>query len=201
MLASRPRRRRWPSAPLRLHSGSGGRLPLSYSAAEASQASQPHATDSRGPKLAMPAAAAASPPLGGDPGDLTDLPPAIEEGLPSEEAEVELQAVPKPRWFTPLRLLIIFCFANVFVYLDRGGPRRRAASPPQRSANEARTCCRCCRCSAPRRRAIRPAPPSQAPAPAPRRCHRKQRRQRRAAHGGQPYGQRHPGVRAIAAFA
>lgn len=30
-----------------------------------------------------------------------------------------LQA-PKPGWFTPLRLLIIFCVANIMVYLDRG---------------------------------------------------------------------------------
>ena len=31
-----------------------------------------------------------------------------------------LVAAPKPRWFTPLRLLILFCFANIMVYLDRG---------------------------------------------------------------------------------
>lgn len=28
-----------------------------------------------------------------------------------------------PKWFTPLRLLLIFCFTNLFVYLDRGGSR------------------------------------------------------------------------------
>ena len=27
---------------------------------------------------------------------------------------------PTPRWFTPLRLLGIFCTTNLFVYLDRG---------------------------------------------------------------------------------
>lgn len=26
----------------------------------------------------------------------------------------------QPRWFTPLRLLVIFCFTNLIVYLDRG---------------------------------------------------------------------------------
>lgn len=40
--------------------------------------------------------------------------------LEDEVAERALDAAPKPRWFTPLRLLIIFCIANVFVYLDRG---------------------------------------------------------------------------------
>lgn len=26
----------------------------------------------------------------------------------------------QPAWFTPLRLLLIFCITNLFVYLDRG---------------------------------------------------------------------------------
>jgi hypothetical protein len=37
-----------------------------------------------------------------------------------ESTEQAAVAVPKPRWFTPFRLLIIFCIANVMVYLDRG---------------------------------------------------------------------------------
>jgi hypothetical protein len=39
---------------------------------------------------------------------------------PEPELERVAEAAPKPRWFTPLRLLIIFCLANVMVYLDRG---------------------------------------------------------------------------------
>ncbi len=34
---------------------------------------------------------------------------------------------PLPRWFTPARLLCIFCFTNLMVYLDRGGARRGLA--------------------------------------------------------------------------
>jgi len=36
-----------------------------------------------------------------------------------EEREIAAVAT-KPKWFTPLRLLIIFCLANIMVYLDRG---------------------------------------------------------------------------------
>lgn len=35
----------------------------------------------------------------------------LEEGAPLS---------PQPKWFTPLRLLLIFCITNLFVYLDRG---------------------------------------------------------------------------------
>ena len=34
-----------------------------------------------------------------------------------------------PRWFTPLRLLGIFCLTNLFVYLDRGKERHRVSRP------------------------------------------------------------------------
>jgi hypothetical protein len=43
-------------------------------------------------------------------------------------------ARPLPRWFTPARLLCIFCFTNLMVYLDRGVRRamRTLARPPAR---------------------------------------------------------------------
>jgi hypothetical protein len=52
---------------------------------------------------------------------------------PESELERVAEAAPKPRWFTPLRLLIVFCLANIMVYLDRGAGRPggtvRAAAP------------------------------------------------------------------------
>lgn len=44
-------------------------------------------------------------------------------GDASEDTDADSQVIQhaaKPGWFTPLRLLIIFCLANVMVYLDRG---------------------------------------------------------------------------------
>ena len=36
---------------------------------------------------------------------------------------MDLPSSPLPKWFTPSRLLMIFCATNLFVYLDRGtGP-------------------------------------------------------------------------------
>jgi hypothetical protein len=55
--------------------------------------------------------------------------------LSGEDTDVEerqLSAVPKPKWFTPLRLLIIFCLANVMVYLDRGMRSRTVSSATSR---------------------------------------------------------------------
>ncbi|KAI8476328.1 MAG: major facilitator superfamily domain-containing protein [Monoraphidium minutum] len=50
---------------------------------------------------------------------------ALRDGLDDEagsepSSASSAAAVPKPKWFTPLRLLLIFCFANIMVYLDRG---------------------------------------------------------------------------------
>lgn len=42
------------------------------------------------------------------------------EPVSDTDTEGEARRVPPPRWFTPLRLLIIFCFANIMVYMDRG---------------------------------------------------------------------------------
>lgn len=35
-------------------------------------------------------------------------------------ADEDAQACSKPSWFTPGRLLLIFCTTNLMVYLDRG---------------------------------------------------------------------------------
>lgn len=37
-----------------------------------------------------------------------------------DSAEGDANVYEKPRWFTPLRLLAIFCLTNLVVYLDRG---------------------------------------------------------------------------------
>uniref|UniRef100_A0A7R9V9F2 Uncharacterized protein n=1 Tax=Chlamydomonas euryale TaxID=1486919 RepID=A0A7R9V9F2_9CHLO len=49
-----------------------------------------------------------------------------------DEAGVPTRA--SPRWFTPLRMLLIFSFVNLFVFLDRGAAPRpgcvATATPP-----------------------------------------------------------------------
>ena len=73
------------------------------------------------------------------------------DGAASEASSGPAAAVmPKPRWFTPLRLLLIFCFANIMVYLDRGGHlgqphvhvKQRASAPAAAMAEPPRR--RCC---------------------------------------------------------
>ncbi len=53
----------------------------------------------------------------------TDKLSAAESGQgipePAQMAEPGVVTV-KPTWFTPLRLLFIFCLTNLVVYLDRG---------------------------------------------------------------------------------
>lgn len=54
----------------------------------------------------------------------------------------------KPKWFTPGRLLLIFCIINLVVYLDRG---TAVHSEPKRGCGEATDTrirvCMICRCS------------------------------------------------------
>ncbi|KAF5833441.1 major facilitator superfamily domain-containing protein [Dunaliella salina] len=55
----------------------------------------------------------------------------------SQDRVEEPPVLPQPRWFSPLKLLVIFCVTNLFVYLDRGlvasngvnGSARTSASP------------------------------------------------------------------------
>lgn len=139
-------------------------------------------------------------------------PDGAEEAVDDTVAEEQCASAPKPRWFTPLRLLIIFCIANVFVYLDRGemaldgrgcgaygerkkSPRWTSTAAKTRAATQAR-----CARTSPRRlhRLQWQNPHSTQPtpffAPYPNRRDRQQRRQRLAEDSRQPQRQRHPGA-------
>ncbi|KAM0938780.1 putative major facilitator superfamily, MFS transporter superfamily [Dioscorea sansibarensis] len=47
-------------------------------------------------------------------------PPAPEMAISVRDEDVEVEVADKPSWFTPKRLLIIFCIINMLNYIDRG---------------------------------------------------------------------------------